>query len=104
MKQLTEKEAIALSQGGEWRDWSYHEKAKFQLYQKRLCMPFDVFHEAMEKVLDRPILTHEFGSKGTSGMIREFEGKKGKPTFEEILELIPEEKRVVIDFSEKEEH
>jgi len=101
MKQLTKKEAIALAKGGEWKDWTYRDKAKFQLYQRRLCMPFSVFHEAMEKVLERPVFTHEFAFPA---LTREFEGKNGKPTFKEILELIPKEKRLVIPFpfSEKE--
>ena len=57
MKQLTKEQAIAIFNGGEWKDWSDEEIVKFQLYQDRLCVPFDKFHEAMESVLGRPVWT-----------------------------------------------
>jgi len=38
---------------------------------KLFCKNFSVFHEAVEKKLDRPIWTHEFASKELSEEIRE---------------------------------
>lgn len=61
MKQLTKEEAIELHRGEAWKKMSLKERAVFQIQQKRLCMPFDVFHEAVEKTLNRPVFTHEFG-------------------------------------------
>ena len=96
MKQLTKKQAIAIFNGGEWKDWSDEEVVKFQLYQDRLCVPFGRFHEAIEKVFGRPIWTHEFSRSNYQNLIDEYEGKRKSPTFEEILSLIPEEKRIVL--------
>ena len=94
MKQLTKEQAIAIFNGGEWKDWSDEEIVKFQLYQDRLCVPFDKFHEAMESVLGRPVWTHEFANR--KRLTEEYEGTRPAPTFEEILNLIPEEKRIVL--------
>ncbi len=60
-KQLTRDEAIALHDGGEWRDWTDAEIAAFQFRQECLCVPFSRFHAAVEAVLGRPVFTHEFG-------------------------------------------
>ena len=45
--------------------------------------------------LDRPIFRHEFGMN-YQGIVLEYLGEKKAPTFEEIIELIPENKRVLI--------
>ena len=67
----------------------------FQLFEPLLCMNFSAFHEAIEKSLGRPVYTHEFGSMGIQGLRDEFLGKKQKPSMEEIIKLIPEEKRLI---------
>jgi len=67
---------------------------KMQLFQDRLCMPFNEFHRAIESVLGRPVWTHEFGSRGN--LKAEYLGEKAAPTFDEIMALIPEEKRILI--------
>jgi len=96
MKQLTREEAIKIADSGIWKNWTNEEIVKFQLYQNRLCMDFSRFHEAVEKVLGRPVYTHEFGAEGHKGIVAEYEGTKEKPSFEEIIKLIPEEKRIII--------
>ena len=48
----------------------------------------------MEKVLARPVYTHEFGYK--DNLIKEYLGEKEPPTLEEIISLIPKEKTIVI--------
>jgi len=95
-KDLTEEEAIELYKSRFWKNMSYRERAEFQFFTKRLCMPFDVFHEAMEKTLGRPVWTHEFSSLGYKGLEKELLKEKTAPTFEEIINLIPEDKRVII--------
>jgi len=95
MKQLTKEEAIKLYESKIWEKWTKEKRAYFQIYQDKLCMPFDKFHEAIEHVLDRPVFTHEFGLN-RNGLIAEMEGKKPKATLMEIIELIPEEKRLII--------
>ena len=95
MKQVTEEEAIKIYESGIWKDWSDEDLVAFQLFQKRLCVPFNVFHRSIEKVLDRPIFTHEFGLN-YNRLVAEYLGKNPKPSFEDIINLIPEEKRIVI--------
>lgn len=95
VKQLTKEEAIAFYDNKLWEDMDYKQKAIFQMQQDRLCMPFDVFHESIEKALGRPVYTHEFGLN-REGLMKELLGEKDAPTFEEIIGLIPEEKRILV--------
>ena len=74
---------------------NYRQRAEFQMEQRLLCMPFEIFHEAMEKTLGRGVYTHEFGFN-TEGLKAELYGNKPAPTFEEILALIPKDKQVII--------
>lgn len=94
--QLTKEQAIELAESGAWKEMNLRQRAEFQILQNKLCMPFDVFHEAVEKTLERPVYTHEFSSLGHDGLIAElFEGKK-PPTLQEIMEMIPTEKRIIV--------
>ena len=94
MKQLTKEQAIAIAEGGEWKDWTLDEVARFQLFQTRLCVPFDLFHEAIEHTLERSVWTHEFANVGS--LQAELVGENDPPTFQEIIEMIPEEKRILL--------
>ena len=94
MKKLTQEQAIALGKSEIWKTWSCEEKVRFQLFQPLLCMPFDVFHEAIEVVLKRPVFTHEFAF---DDIRKEYLKEKQPPTFEEICNLIPKEKRMIIN-------
>ena len=94
MQQLTEQQAIAIYESGEWENWDHEQIVRFQLFQDRLCMPFQRFHEAITKVLGRAVYTHEFAFK--QKLIDEYFGISTSPTFQEIMELIPEEKRLLI--------
>jgi hypothetical protein len=95
LNDLTRDEAVALYNSGFWKQMSHEEIAKFQLIEDRLCMPFEVFHKAIEKALGRPVWTHEFGLN-REGLIKELFQGVPTPTPEEIINLIPEEKRIVI--------
>ena len=95
MKQLTEKEAIAFFESKVWETWNERQISEFQIEQDRLCVPFDVFHEALEKALKRPVFTHEFGCN-LEGLKRELYGEKEPPTLEDILSWIPKEKLMVV--------
>ena len=94
MGELTKEQAIAIAEGGEWKDWTDEEIVKFQLFQDRLCMPFGRFHEAIEKVLGRGVWTYEFGF--VDNLRQEYLGERPAPTWEEIIGLIPEEKRIIL--------
>ena len=95
VKQLTKKQAIKFYDLEAWVELSHKERAEFQLMQKRVCMPFHVFHEAVEKALGRPVYTHEYGMN-KEGLIDELFHDKTPPDLHEILNMIPEEKRLVV--------
>ena len=92
---MTKKEALVLYDSGFWKEMTHRERAEFQMFEKRLCMPFSVFHEALEKTLGRPVYTHEFGLNW-QGLQDELRGRAGPPSLEEIIEMIPADKRVLI--------
>ncbi len=91
---MTKAKAIELAGSGFWEGMTFHDRAKFQLSEERLCMPFSVFHEAVEAALGRPVFTHEFASR--ESLQKELLGESPAPTFEEILNLIPEDKRIIL--------
>ncbi|MCW5648374.1 MAG: hypothetical protein KIS62_01375 [Ramlibacter sp.] len=95
MKQLTQAEAIALAESCAWEAWTCQQRAIFQIIQDRLCMPFEVFHEAVEKTLGRPVFTHEFGLS-RERLTQELAGVNGAPSMEEIIALLPTPTVVVV--------
>jgi len=94
MKQLTKEQAIAFSELGEWRKWTDEQIVRFQLFQDRLCIDFGRFQEAMNSVLDRDVFTHEFAY--SDNLKKEYLEAKEPPTLDEIINLIPEDKRLII--------
>ena len=95
MEKLTKEQAIALHDAQFWEPMTHRQRAEFQLRAELLCMPFGVFHEAVEKSLGRPVFTHEFGLNW-DGLRRELAGEQSPPTMAQVLELIPADKRVII--------
>lgn len=91
---MTKDEAIALANSEFWLVMEPRDIALFQLSEPLLCMPFAVFHEAVEKALGRGVYTHEFID--TERLRKELLGEKPVPTLEEILDLIPADKRVIV--------
>ena len=100
--QFTKEQSIAFAESGVWKEWTDEQIVRLQLFQDKLCVPFSRFHEAIEKVLGRGVWTHEFAWRDE--LIKEYLGTKSAPTFDEILNLIPEEKRIVIIASEDTPH
>lgn len=94
MEQLTQAEAIAMAKSGAWEEMSLLNRARFQLEQRFLCMPFDAFHHAVEHALSRPVYTHEFADPAR--LRDELYERKPKATLAEILALVPVEKRLVL--------
>lgn len=95
---MTREEALSMVETKWWEDVPLKDAARFQLYEDRLVMPFDLFQNGVQELLGRPVWTHEFAStKKPGGLQEELEGKAGKPTMEKIINLIPPEKRIVID-------
>lgn len=95
-KQFTEAEAIKFGNGKEWEKLSVSELAAIGLFQRLLCLPYVKFHEAIEKHFKRPVFTHEFGLN-YEGLQKEYFGTIPAPTMEQIIDLIPEEKRILIN-------
>lgn len=94
MKQLTKEQAIAFDKNKCYEGMTYRQIAEFQIEQDRLCMPFNVFYEAIKKTLGRPVFRHEFAFRDE--LRKELYGEKEPPTFEEICALIPKEKLILI--------
>lgn len=95
VQSIGREKAIALYESRWWEQCSHRDIAKFQLHTQELCCPFDVFHESVEKSLGRPVFTHEFGLNW-DGLVSELLGEKDALTIDEIISLIPEEKRVIV--------
>ena len=97
---MTREAAIMLVETEWWKDATNDEIVAFQLYEDRLCMSFDRFQEAMQAVLGRPVYTHEFA--WPQALREEREGKRPQRTLRDIIELIPEEKRLIVFVDRKE--
>lgn len=93
-QEIAKDRAIAMASTGWWEGVPDIDVVRFQLFQRCLCMDFSDFYGAVERVLGRPVYTHEFAKPE---LLRdEFLGGRERPTFQEILDQIPEEKRAVI--------
>lgn len=87
--------AIELAKSEWWKERSFPQIAKFQFFTKELSMPFSVFHEALEKTLGRSVYTHEF-AMNFDGLAMELLGERDAPTLQEIINLIPKDKRILV--------
>jgi hypothetical protein len=91
---MEKEEAVKLYESEFWKDMTDRERAMFQLSEERLCMPFGVFHESVENALNRSVWTHEFAQPNL--LLRELIGDKPAPTMEDIIGMIPKEKRIIV--------
>ena len=91
---MTTEQAIQLAESRWWEGLPSHDIVMFQLFEKKLCMDFGSFHQAVEKALGRPVWTHEFAR--ADALKQEFLGDKPAPTWDEIVNLIPAEKRIIV--------
>ena len=94
-KILSKEQAVRLSKSEFWLNLNNYQIALFQLSFDTLCMPWDVFHEAVESALDREVYTHEF--QNLNDLKEELLGNKPTPTQEEIFSLIPSEKLFIFN-------
>ncbi|MSU51213.1 MAG: hypothetical protein EXS37_19350 [Opitutus sp.] len=90
-KSIGRRRAIALVETKWWLVRSPRQIARVQLFTVEQCVPFDVFHRAMEVSLGRPVWIHEFGLS-LENLIQEFLGERDEPTLEEIFAAVPEGK------------
>lgn len=89
-KQLTEEQAIKFADSSLWENLSYKQIVDFQLFQQRLCMPFDIFQQAMEEALNRPVFTHSFALR--DNLVEEYLGTREVPDVDEVLSTLPKNK------------
>lgn len=92
--QLTYEQAVNFSRSKVWKDWTPDQIVRLQLFQQRMCVDSEHFHRCLQDVLGREVFTHEFAYR--DDLVLEYLGEKEPPTFDEIVLLIPEEKRLVI--------
>ncbi len=88
-RQLNRAEATALYDSEFWRFLNAEERACFQLEVDRLCMPFLVFHKAVEVCLNRRVGAIEY--LRPRALLDELTGDLPPPPVEDILELVPKE-------------
>jgi hypothetical protein len=93
--QLTREQAKTVYESKCWETWTDVKIVQFQLYQERLTIPFERFHQAIERILDRPVFTHEFA--WPENIKAEFEGKKPKATFEDVMDLLKDKDVIIVE-------
>ncbi len=91
---LTREQALALYDSRFWESLAYVERARFQLSEERLCMPFEVFIEAVERVLGRSVSVGELID--SRGLLAELTGEQQPLDVDELLSLVPAEKRMLL--------
>ena len=91
---LTREQAVALYDTCFWENLAYVERARFQLSEKRLCMPFDVFVEAVERALGRPVKVGEF--LASNRLLAELTGERQPPDVGELISMLPEDTRILL--------
>ena len=90
---MTREEAIVYHDSGAWKSLTHRQRAALQLEVEVMCMPFAVFHEAIEKALGRPVWTHEFGLNW-NGLKAELAGAEDARLRDEIRRLTRENREM----------
>lgn len=91
---LTRNQATALYDSSFWENLAYVERARFQLSEERLCMPFDVFVEAVERSLGRAVTVGEL--LDSLALLSELTGERQPLDIDELLALLPDDKRILL--------
>jgi len=94
-KELSEKDALKIFHSKVWKEWTHEEIVRFQLFEERLCVPFHLYHKAIEKVLDRNVWTHEFVY--LKRLQEEYLGKRKKPTIQDNINLLPKDNQIILN-------
>ena len=89
---FTKKNAIAFYKARGWESMSYRQRAEFQMTVGKASMPIEIFHEALEVTLGRPVVWHELVADWV-GLKAELFGERGMPELVEIMATIPGEVR-----------
>lgn len=84
---MTKQQAIRFAKSKKWVSFTDEQIVRLQLFQKKVCVDWSRFRDALENVLKRPVYTHELGVN-VEGLKKEFLGDKEPPTFKEILTML----------------
>ena len=96
---MTKEEAIAKFDTKWWENSTDEEIVEFQIHERLLCCPFDVFHGAVETWLGRPVWTHEFAD--SDHLIAEKEGKvKPESPLESLHRIAPDKPVITVILGE----
>jgi len=93
---MTKKATLDTKKDKFWEEMSDEEIVRFQLFESKLQIPFDIFHKAIEKILKRPVFTIELTSENIKRLQKEYLGEIQPPTLNEIFDTIPDEKKFCI--------
>lgn len=97
---MTKEEAVKLYNSNWWEGKSKDEIAEFQIHEPKLCCPFEVFHEAVEAWLGRPVWTHEFAD--VQALIDEKQGKrKAEDPITSLRRIAPDKPIILVTMEEK---
>nr|WP_302577878.1 hypothetical protein [Methanobrevibacter arboriphilus] len=61
-EQFTKEKSINYAESKKWEKLSLQQRARIGMHHKKLCIPFNKLHEAVEKTMNRPVYTHEFAT------------------------------------------
>lgn len=59
-------------------------------------VPFELIHGRIEQLAGRPVWTHEMGTSNFESLATQCRWENRPATMAEIVELIPEEKRIIL--------
>lgn len=82
-RQFNKEEATKFAESNVWEIMTADEIVKLQLFQKLCMVPFNLFHESLEKVLGRGVCTYEFAD--FKSLQNEYLGKIEKPSMDDIM-------------------
>ena len=91
---MTYEQAIALAESKWWEGMSAKDVVTFQLQERLLCMDFSTYHRLVEEAIGRSVWTHEFANPHY--LLNELYGNLPCPSMEDIINLIPIDKRIIL--------
>ena len=81
-----------------WESMSWEELAKFQVTQETLCVPFDLYRNAAERTLGRPLFNLQLAN-GRERVKSELFGGTPPESLREVIDIIPLHKRMVLEMA-----
>lgn len=92
---MTEEQAIAFYDSRAWSELNSLQRSRLQLGQDYLCMPVNVFRDALDEALGRPVWSQEIRTQNRSTLIDELNGKAQPPDMRQIMALLPSDKNFI---------